>query len=773
MATTYSPSATASTRAVHKRQPRLEGAAKVTGGTIFTADLRLNHMVHVKVLRAPHAHALIKKLDVSRAKACPGVVGVYTTANLPDHLPRDGANRLLTIFADKEVMYYGQAVAAVVSEQSAIAEEALDLIEVQYEELPAILNIKDALKPDAHLVRHSMEGIDRSELAAHTAGANTDEESTEKTPPNVTHRMVWSRGDVEKAFKEADVVAERSYQASWTHQGYIETMGAVVDCNRNGEYTVWTSTQGDFATREGLAKVLGVPETKIRVEFVEMGGGFGAKIQPLAAAVPALIARVLHRPVKFVFTRSEDLRSADPSPQAYIELKTSAKKDGTITALKAKAVFDSGSFPGSPLMAGANLLGAYYKFPNLEIEGIEVITNRVSQGALRAPGTPQATFAIESNIDIMARELEMDPVEFRLKNGVEQGDLMPNGRAFPKIGMIDVLQRFQQTDFWKNRNKGPSATGKKVGVGLAVGAWLGGGSPSSASVLLNPDGTVNVMVGSNDITGTNTSFAQIASEVMGLPIERINVKSGGTGSSPYAGVSAGSKTLRTIGLSVQRAAEDALDQMFKIVSERLECSPEDLEALDGQVRVKGSPEKAISFELLGTMSTGFGSPTPVVLGRGNIGTPALAPGFTVQGAKVEVDTETGEVAILDAVCVQDVGYAINPMSVEGQIQGGVAQSLGLGFSEEMIWDSKGVLRNPTLLDYRIPTALDLPQIETALVEVPVEGAGPFGAKGVGEPPIAAGAAALMNAVYDAVGVRVYTMPATAERILEAMGKLPE
>ena len=762
MTTTY--------RAVHKKQPRLEGAAKVTGATVFAADLNLPNMVNTKVLRAPHAHAMVKKLDVSKARAYPGVVGVFTAADLPDHLARDSANRLNTIFADQEVMYYGQAVAAVVAVDPAIAEEALDLIDAEYEELPAVLDILDALKPDSPPVRHSMTGIDRSELQAHSTTTDSGEQAQEVSP-NVTHRLVWSRGDVEQALKDADLVVERTYRASWVHQGYIEPMAAIVDCNRNEDYTVWTSTQGSFSTRDALSKILGVPETKVVVEFVEMGGGFGAKIQPFAAAIPAIIARILHRPVKYVFSRSEDLRSADPAPAAYFEIKAGAKKDGTLTAFKARAVYDSGSFPGSPLLAGANLLGAYYKFPNLEIEGIEVITNRVSQGALRAPGTPQATFAIESTMDIMARELGIDPLELRLKNAVEQGDLMANGRTFGKVGAKDVLQRLKETNFWKNRNHKPSENGKKVGVGIALGGWLGGSAPSSASVLLNSDGTASVLVGANDITGVNTSFGQIAAEILGLPVEKVGVRPGNTSAAPYAGMSAGSKTLRTVGRSVEAAALDARDQMFKIVAEQLECNPDDLEAADGQIAVKGSPEKAISLEVLGTMSTGYGSPTPVILGRGNTGSPTMAPGFSLQGVKAQVDTATGEVTILDAVCVQDVGFAINPLSVEGQIQGGVTQGLGIGFSEEMIWDDKGVLRNPSLLDYRLPTALDIPPIETALVEVPVEGAGPYGAKGVGEPPIAAGASAFINAVYDAVGARIYTMPATAERILEAMGKL--
>ena len=534
-------------------------------------------------------------------------------------------------------------------------------------------------------------------------------------------------------------------------------------------------TQGDFATRDGLAKILGIPETKIQVEFMEMGGGFGGKVQPHVAAIAAVVARRLHRPVKCVLTRSEDLRSANPSFQAYFEIKLGARRDATLTVLKAKAVYDSGSFPGSPLMSGANMLGGYYKFPNLEIEGFEVSTNRVSQGALRAPGTPQATFAIESPMDIMAKELGIDPLEFRLQNAVEQGDPMPNGRTYPRIGLKEVLQALTETNFWKHRNDPPArreqSNRKKIGVGYAIGGWLGGGAPSSAVVALNPDGSVSILVGVNDITGTNTSYVQIASEVLGLPVEKIHERTGSTATAPYAGSTTGSKALRTVGLAVKAAAEDVRSQMLKIVSQRLECNADDLETVDGVVQVKGSPDKAISFQVLGTMSTGMGSATSHILGKGSIPTPTLAPSFTIQAVKVAVDIETGEVDILDAVCVQDVGFAINPALVESQIHGGVVQSLGMGFCEEMVWDDQGILRNPTLLDYRLPTALDVPRIETALVEVQVEGAGPYGAKGVGEPPIAAGGPALLNAVSNAIGARVYTMPATAERILDAMGKL--
>lgn len=758
-------------RFVNKKQPRLEGIAKVTGRTQYTADVKLPRLAHMKLLTAPHAHAIIRKLDTTRAKAYPGVVGVFTADDLPAHLQRDGAARLTTPFAWKEVVFFGQPVAAVVADDPSIAEEALDLIDVEYEALPAVMDILDALKMDCPPVRGSLSGSDNSELAAHSVVAATEDVHSDKNPPNVTHRLVWARGDVEAGFKEADYIVERKFHASWVHQGYIETMSATVDCDLDNNYHIWLSTQGSFTSRENMAKMLGVPESKIVVEFLEMGGGFGGKIQPYAATYPAMAARILKRPVKFVMSRSQDIRAGNPAPQGYFEIKLAAKKDMTITALKAKAVYDSGAFPGSPLMAGGNLLGSYYKTPNQEIEGIEVITNRVNQGALRAPGTPQATFAIESAVDILCHEAGFDPWEFRMKNGVETGDPMANGRNFGKIGLKETIAAFKNTQFWKNKDDKPALPGKKVGVGWAIGGWLGGGAPSSAAVFLTPDGSLNVEVGSSDISGVNTSFAMIVAEIFNTPLNKISVKLSNTAASPYASMSAGSKTLRTVGLAVHDAAIDARSQMFKVVAEKLECSPDDLESVDGVVRVKGTPDKSMTFGTLGTMSTGYGSPVPVIFGRGTVGSPTMAPGFALQAVKVAVDETTGVVEILDACCVQDVGFAINPLAVESQIQGGMVQSLSLGFSEEIVWDNNGVLRNPTLLDYRLPTALDVPNIEVAIVEVPVEGAGPFGAKGMGEPPIAPGAAALANAVFDAVGARVDTIPVTAERIMKTLGKL--
>jgi len=760
MTTTY---ANVGQRVVRRTAPQ-----KVTGNTTYAGDLLLPRMTHVKIFRSSISHGWIKRLDVSKARAHEGVLAVITADDLPAHLPRDGANRLFTVFAKHEVVFHSQAIAAVIAETPYLAEEALDLIEIEYEELPAVYDMVEALDESSPPVRFTMEGIDRAELRSHTAGADTNEEEEAPKISNITQRMVFSRGDVEKGFADADFVLERTYRAQWMHQGYLEPMSATVDYDTStGEWRVWNSTQGDFTTREGMSKVLGVPENKIIVEFVEMGGGFGAKIQPWAAVIAGIAAKAVGRPVRLQYSRGEDLRAGVPSSGAYFELKVGVKKDGTFTSFKAKAVYDSGAFPGSPLMAGSNLLGAYYRFPNLEIEGFEVITNRVSQGALRAPGVPQATFAIESHVDQICQEMGWDPLEFRLKNAVVEGDLMPNGRRFPRIGLVECLQALKETNFWANRNNlGPGES-----IGFAVAGWLGGAQPASAVMTLGQDGGLNVLVGANDITGTNTSFGLIAAEVMGINPDRINVTTGSTASAPYAGVSAGSKTLRTVGAAVFKAAEDVRDQMFRIAAERLEANPADLAMADGKVSVKGSPDKALTFELMFAMTQGVGSTASPIVGRGDVPSPTMAPGFTVQAAKVKVDPMTAEVTVKDAVVVQDVGFAINPMVVEVQMQGGMFQSLGIGMSEELILNSRGQLANPTLMDYRIPVALDMPKIETKIVEVPT-GEPPFGAKGIGEPPIAPGAAALANAIAsNPNGARVFQMPITAERILKARGVL--
>lgn len=749
---------------VGTRVQRVEGVAKVTGELQYASDLRLPRMLYAKVLRSPFAHARIKRIDVTKARAHPGVVAVITAADVPN-LAKDTTSRGRAVLAVNEVLFYGQPVAAIAAAELSTADEALDLIVVEYEELPAVIEPLEAMRNGSPSVRMPLTEIDRSEEQEHATIDATGEEKKEANP-NITQHLVFSRGDVEKGFAEADVVMEHTWRASMVHQGYIETHNALVDYDSTGQFTVWSSNRGQFPLRAELSHILGVLETKIRIMPMEPGGAFGSKITPLTEGIAAILARMVQRPVKLTMTRSEDLKAAIPAPQAVVELKTGAKKDGTVTAIQAKVIFDAGAFPGGPLLAGCSLMGGYYRWPNLHIDGYEVLTNKVSVGALRAPGTPQVTFAMESQMDMMAQKLGLDPLEFRLQNAVAQGDLLPNNRPYPRIGLKECLQQVQGSDLWKRRKSLPP----HHGVGIAVGGWLGGMQPAGATITLNLDGTVSVQIGAIDVTGVVTSFTQIAADALGLPLGSVIVRTADSSAAPYAGQSGGSKTLRSVGQAVRLAAQDMLDQMYRIAADKLEASPGDLEAVDGKVRVKGSPEKNLGFELLATLTTSMGGGYSPIEGRGSAGSPPQAPGFTCQAAEVAVDPETGAVTIIDAVCAQDVGFAVNPMLVEGQIQGGVVQSLAIGFSEEMQFDDKGVLRNPSLLDYRMLTALDVPRVTTYLVEVP--SSDPlYGVRGVGEPPIVAGAAAVANAIANAVGARVTQIPATAERILRALNKI--
>ena len=753
---------------VGKPVTRVEGANKVTGESVYAADVQLRDMLHCKLLRSAHAHARIKRIDTTKAQALEGVERVVLAADLPKFEAKRMSNRGYNLLADDEVVFHGQPVAAVLAEELAIAEEALDLIEVEYEELPIVLDPIEAMRDDSPLARKPVSDIDRSEAQGHVT-VNVEEQSDNK-PSNVASQAKFSRGDVAQGFADADVVIERTWHSAMMHQGYIEPHATIADYNAaSGELTLWTATQGQFFVRDQIANMLRIPETKIRVVGMELGGGFGGKIS-LNQTLVAALTRIAGRPVKLVFTRADDLTSATPSPQCVVELKTGMNKDGSLTAIEAKVVYDSGAFPGASAVVGALLLGGYYNFPNLEIASYEVLTNKVSVGAIRAPGAHNVTFAIESQMDMMARQLELDPLEVRLKNAVGTGDMMPSNTPYPIIGLKECLETARDGEIWRSRNKQRESDGKKRGIGLAVGGWFGGLQPAAASVELNGDGTINVRVGANDITGTNTSFSQIAAEELGVPLEMVNVTTGDTKTSPFAGMSAGSKTLFTVGRAVKAAAEDAREQLFVIAAERLEANPEDLESAGGEIRVKGSPDKSIPFRRLAGITTGFGALYAPIIGRGAITARKQAPGFTAQVAEVEVDPDTGEVTLLRWDIAQDAGFAVNPLSVAGQMQGGATQGIGIGLWEEMMYDDQGRLLNPSLLDYRMPTAMDVPNIETHIVEVPSED-GPYGARGVGEPSIIPGAAAIANAIEDAVGARVTEAPATPERILRAMGKI--
>lgn len=752
-------------RYVGRPAPRIDAAGKVTGATVYADDMKLPRMLHAKVLGSPYAHARIKSIDTLKARQMPGVEAVFTAADLPPY-KKSPSNRRGIVFPDKEVLFYGQPIAAVLAADPHVAEQALDLITVDYEVLTPVVDPMEAVKEGSPLVREPLQDIDRSEEQGHVA---VDLESGDKEgrASNIASETPFKRGDVEAGFAEADVIVENTWRSAMVHQSYIEPHSVIADYSPGGELTVWTSTQAPFYIREELAGALGLPENRIRVHATEVGGGFGGKIY-LTELMVAVLAMAVRRPVKHIMSRREDMLAATPAPFAQVYLKTGMKKDGTLTALQARLYYDSGAYPGAAVPAGAVLVGGYYRCENLDIIGYEVLTNKVSVGALRAPAAHNATFAIECHMDMMAKELGLDPLEVRIKNAVGEGDPLPSGQAYPPIGLKECLRAISESQVWRNRAETKKHPNR--GVGLAVGGWMGGLQPASAVCALNPDGTINVTVGAADITGVHTSLQQIAAEVFNLPLDRISVTYGDTKTAPYAGMSAGSKSTYTVGRAVKAAAEDARRQMLEIAAGRLEAAPEELETADGEVRVKGAPEKSISFARIGRWTTNFGARYPAIVGRGSITATKTAPGFTAQAAEVEIDPETGEVTLLNYAIAQDAGFAINPMSVEGQMQGGVSQGLGLALWEEMLYDDEGRLLNGNLLDYRLPTTRDLPPIETIIVEVASE-EGPYGARIVGEPSIVPGIAAISNAIADAIGVRVNEAPITPERILRAMGTI--
>jgi CO/xanthine dehydrogenase Mo-binding subunit len=749
--------------ALGERVERAEARDKVTGHMTYVSDLKLPGMLHAKLLRSPHAHARIRSIDLSRARALPGVRLVVAAEDL-GFREREPTTRARAVLAVGRVRFQGQPVAAVLADDVHTAEEALDLIAVDYEVLPAAIDVIDAMRPDAPRVRDQGAESDTAEAQAHATVATGETKADTATPPNVASKVHFKRGDVEQGFAESDVIVERTYHIPHVHQSYMEPRATIASWDNQGNLTVYASTQGQFFMRSELSAILKVPESKIRIVALEIGGGFGAKIQPIIEPIAALLARKAKRPVKLVLSRNEELVAATPAPETILELKTGARRDGTLTALKSRIIMDSGCWPGGPLNVCCLIVGGFYKFESIDIDGTEVLTHKPSQAAYRAPGAPHGTFAIEGQMDALADALGIDRLELRLKNCIVEGDPMPHNQPWPNNGMKQVLEAIGRHPIWKDRTRQPNR-----GVGFAVGGWLGGIQPAAASVRMSPDGSLSVITGAIDLTGTNTVFRQIAAAEIGVDVADITVHTADTDSAPYAGMSAGSKVIYTVGNAVKAAAADARRQILEIASRELEASPADLEIHDGKVSVKGTPDRAIPLTRIGHISTAFGGKYEPVFGRGNITVTVQSPGFAGQIAEVEVDPDTGNVTILRYVSIQDVGKAINPTLIEGQIQGGSAQGIGIGMSENLVYSVDGRLLNGSLLDYRKMTAIDLPPIETVLVEVPSP-FGPFGAKGVGEPPIVPGPAAIANAVRDATGCDFTELPVTPERVVAALAR---
>jgi CO/xanthine dehydrogenase Mo-binding subunit len=750
--------------------PRPDGPEKVTGRVQYVADLKPKGLLHAKLLRSPHAHARIVRIDTSKAKALPGVRAVLTAADIPE-LKKKAPTRAHAVLAIDRAVFVGQPIAAVAADELAIAEEALDLIEVEYDVRPPAVDPLRSMEVGAPPVADAGTEADTSEALAHSGVAVAKTEAAPTKAANVSQQARLHRGDVAKAFAESDLVMERTYRVPMVHQGYLEPHAALAEWDSTGLLTLWSSTQGSFNTRSEVADVLGLPENRIRVIPMECGGGFGGKIRALCEPITALLARATGRPVRYVMTRREELEAGMPAPQVIIRLKTGVKKDGTLMALDGETIIESGAFSGAVLTMSAVFLSSVYQWPNFDVRGFEVLTHKPSIAAYRAPTAPHTFFAIDSQMEQMARELKLDPVEFRMRHLMKEGDPMANGQPWQPNGAKQVLQRILEHPLWKSRAEWAASGGKNGhglrGTGLAVGGWIPGLQPTGATVRLNPDGSLSVLTGQVDIAGTNIALAQIAASAYGVDVDQVRITTGDTDVAPVTGLSAGSKTVYTVGTAVMQAAEDARKQTFEIAAKELEASPHDLEIDDGRVVVRGVPDRGVTLASIGKKGNLYMSKVPPVLGVSHPAFSVQAPAFAAQLARIEVDPDTGETTLHGFVVAQDAGRAINPIGVEGQMQGGAVQSLGIALTEALVYDDQGRLTNPSLLDYRKLTAADLPDIETIIVEVPSP-AGPFGARGVGEPPIVPAPAAIANAIQDATGVRITEAPLTPERIALAI-----
>lgn len=743
-------------------RPITDADEKVTGAARYPADVELPGMVHARAVLSPFAAAAIAGIDTTAAEQAPGVVAVLTASDLPTAgLPARDRNS--AILATDQVVWQGQPVAVVVAETPAAAAEAVPLVDVDYRPRDAVVDVERAAAAGAVLVwTHGIEKGEGASADVHAGGAAGGGES-EDVGGNVVEAKVFARGDVAEGLAAADEIVEMQLRTASVHQAYLEphTVVAAVD-DFDGTVTVYSSTQGLFSTRNSVARLLGLSHEKVRIIPMTVGGGFGARygiFEPLAGA----IAIAVGRPVKLTLTRSEDFVSTTPAPATVFEVKAGATRDGRLTALQARILTQSGAFAAGMAGIVGTLFGSIYRCPNISIHTAEVLTNTSMAGAYRAPGAPQAAFALESTMDELASAIGMDPIAFRLGNAVESGDEMADGERWANIGLRPCLEVAAEHPLWQGRDNLPDGHG----VGIAAGGWPGGTAPAAALCRADSDGIFYIHVGSVDITGTNTAFQLIAAEIIGISADDIRVINGDSSVAPQSGPSGGSMVTYTVGNAVREAAEGARQQILEIASEMLEAAIDDLEICESVVRVKGSPGAEMPVRRIAAQGARFAGKHAPIMAHGRSAVTTQSPGFTVQIVEVAVDRETGSYRVVNQVVIQDVGRAINPALIAGQIHGGAAQGIGWAMQEQLVYDEAGTLTTGSFSGYLLPDATQIPNVEPVLVENPSP-IGPLGARGVGEPPIIGGPAAVANAIRAAVGARVTELPITSERVWAAL-----
>lgn len=746
-------------KVIGTRPIRHDGVDKVTGRARYGADVTLPGMLHGKVLRSPHAHARIKSIDASAALALPGVKAIVTSADFPKlksgvvpmgELPMNPLYMSMNLMAHDKALYDGHAVAAVAATSPHVAEEALKLIKVEYEVLPHAQDVVAAMKDDAPILIPELR----------TSGA--PEKSDKET--NIASQVRFARGDLEAGFKAADVIVEREFDTAMVHQGYIEPHNAVAQYNSDGQTTIWTSTQGAFTARDQCALVLDIPASSIKVVPAEIGGGFGGKIPIYLEPLALLLSKKTGKPVKLVMSRGEVLRATGPTSGSHIRVKMGANKQGKITAAQIWMAYEAGAFPGSPVGAGCMTVLAPYDLENLQIDGFDVLVNKPKTAAYRAPGATNAAMGAETVIDELADKLGIDPLEFRRINGAKEGTAQPAGPKYLRIGYLETVEAAKNSDHYKSPLT--KVDGKLVGRGVASGFWFNAGFQSSATVSINSDGTANVVTGSTDIGGTRTSCAMIAAEVLGLKAEQVHPVVADTESIGHTDMTGGSRVTFATGYAVYEAAQDAVNLLKQRAATLWKAKPEDVVYQDGVVSCTTNGHESLSLKDLAAKLPRAGGP---VQGKASVNPRGVGPAFATHVVDVAVDPETGKVDILRYTATQDVGKAVHPSYVEGQMQGAVAQGVGWALNEEYYYDESGTLRNAGFLDYRMPTCLDLPMIETILIEVPNPGH-PIGVRGVGEVPIVPPPAAVANAIYRAVGVRMTELPMSPAKVCKAIAE---
>ncbi len=734
---------------VGSRPLRPDGVDKVTGRAKYGADASAPGQLVGLILRSPHAHAKIRKIDISKAEKLKGVKAIVTSADLPDLTKGDrGMHDILeNCMARDRALYDGHAVAAVAAIDAETARKALKLIKIDYQVLPHVTDVDEAMRPDAPVVQPGVR----------TVGV----EPKPTKASNIAQVSEFGHGDVEAGFAEADVVVERSYKTEQTHQGYIEPHACLASVGPDGQGELWVTTQGHFVFRNVCATLLGMEVAKLKVTSSEIGGGFGGKTHVWVEPVALALSRKANRPVKVVMSRDEVFRATGPTCSTSIDVKIGATKDGTITAAKAVLRYQDGAFPAIWGMLGAMTSFACYDLKNVKSIGYDVLVNRPKVAAYRAPSAPMAAFAVESTIDQVAAEIGMNPVDFRIMNAAREGTRASYGPTYGPIGIGPTLEAARNHPHMKAR------LGKNQGRGMACGFWFNFGGQTCTDLNVGQDGTVTLTVGTVDVGGSRASLSLIAAEELGVPYERVKCNIADTGSLGHNDMTEGSRGTFSSGMATIFAARDAIRVLRERAAKTWDIDVADVEWKNGQAIATGAAHSnlaPLSMEELAAASARTGGP---IAGHNEVVADGAGVSFATHICDIEVDPETGGTKVLRYTVIQDAGKAIHPDYVEGQFQGAAAQGIGWALNEEYIYGADGRLQNPGFLDYRIPVCSDLPFIDTQILEIPNPNH-PYGVRGVGETSIVPPLAAIANAVSNAAGVRMTHIPMSPPRILKAI-----